>query len=78
MQVDGIMFMLITMVCVLQECTFLGVIQESKMIHDYIIRNGFESHVTVENYLVVLYTKCERMEIMHLIFHRMYKIIILS
>ena len=52
MQVDGIMFMLITMVCVLQECTFLGVIQERKMIHDYIIRNGFESHVAVGNSLV--------------------------
>jgi hypothetical protein len=32
MQVDDIMFMLITMVSVLQECTFLGVIQEGKMI----------------------------------------------
>jgi hypothetical protein len=49
-----------------------------KMIHDYIIRNGFESHVTVGNSLVVLYAKCEIMEIMHLIFHRKYKISILS
>jgi hypothetical protein len=48
------------------------------LIQDYIIRNGFESHVAVGNSLVALYAKCERMEIMHLIFHRMYKITILS
>jgi len=47
------------------------------LIQDYIIQNGFEAHVTTGNSLVDLYDKWERMESMHLIFHRIYKITIL-
>ena len=51
---------------------------KGKIIHDSKIRNGFDSHVMVENYLVALYAKCENMDIAHLIFHRNFKRIIVS
>eukprot|EP01018_Ginkgo_biloba_P033250 Gb_04533 [translate_table: standard] len=53
---------LVTMVSVLPACAHLAALQESKWIHAYIIRSGFESDVSVVNALVDAYAKCGRVE----------------
>jgi len=48
----------VTIVSVLPACADLGVLQEGKDIHDYVIENSFESNVTVVNSLIAMYAKC--------------------
>eukprot|EP01018_Ginkgo_biloba_P031204 Gb_39249 [translate_table: standard] len=60
-----------TMESVLQVCAHLGALQQGKSIHDYIIRNGFESEVFVANSLVAMYAKCGSIDISRHLFDRM-------
>eukprot|EP01018_Ginkgo_biloba_P026598 Gb_12372 [translate_table: standard] len=47
----------VTMVSMLSACTPLGVLQQAGCIHDYIIKSGFESDVSVGNSLVAMYAR---------------------
>eukprot|EP01018_Ginkgo_biloba_P019689 Gb_04894 [translate_table: standard] len=63
----------VTMLSVLQACAHLGVLQQGKLIHDYIIQNGFDSDVCVGNSLVAMYAKCGSTEIARQLFNKMPK-----
>ncbi|KAL6959413.1 hypothetical protein U1Q18_039565, partial [Sarracenia purpurea var. burkii] len=47
-----------TLVSVLTACSFLASLKEGRQIHVIIIKNGFDSHVSVCNALVTTYSKC--------------------
>eukprot|EP01018_Ginkgo_biloba_P022395 Gb_02037 [translate_table: standard] len=51
-----------TIVGVLPACAELQALQPGKEIHDYVIRNGFESDALVRNSLVTVYAKCGSLE----------------
>eukprot|EP01018_Ginkgo_biloba_P005421 Gb_25283 [translate_table: standard] len=59
-----------TMVSVLPACAQLGALQQGKWIHSYIIRNDFESDISVVNALVAMYAKCGCIEIAHQVFDK--------
>eukprot|EP01018_Ginkgo_biloba_P037444 Gb_29868 [translate_table: standard] len=61
----------VTMVNVLPACADLGVLQQGKCIHDYIIRCGFESDIFVGNSLIDMYAKCGSIYIARQLFDRM-------
>eukprot|EP01018_Ginkgo_biloba_P020813 Gb_00194 [translate_table: standard] len=63
----------VTMVSMLQACAHLGVLQQGREIHDYVIRRGFDSNVVVENSLVALYTRCGSLAPARLLFDKMSK-----
>lgn len=58
MQLDGVVPDSVTVLSVLQACAHSGDLEEGKLIHDYILRNGFQSDVFVANSLVDMYAKC--------------------
>ena len=45
-------------ICVLKACTDVRDSQQGKVLHDQIVRSGFESDVTIANTLVDMYAKC--------------------
>eukprot|EP01018_Ginkgo_biloba_P032702 Gb_11925 [translate_table: standard] len=61
----------VTVVSVLPACAHLAALQQGKSIHDYIIRSGFESDISVENALVTMYAKCGDIELAHKLFDKM-------
>lgn len=63
----------ITMVGVLPACSHLGALQQGKSFHDYIIRSGFESDVSVATALIDMYAKCGSIQIARKLFDRMPK-----
>eukprot|EP01018_Ginkgo_biloba_P028267 Gb_24755 [translate_table: standard] len=63
----------LTMASVLSACAQLGVVNQGKRIHDYIIRSGLESDVSVSNSLVAMYAKCGSLEIARQLFDKMSK-----
>jgi len=73
MQVADVQPDSLTMASVLSACANLGIIEEGKRIHDYIIRIGFESDVSVCNSLVAMYAKCGNLEIARQLFDKMSK-----
>eukprot|EP01018_Ginkgo_biloba_P002445 Gb_38364 [translate_table: standard] len=56
---------------VLKACASLATLQQGKEIHNYILRNGFESDVVVANALIDMYSKCRRIENAHQLFDKM-------
>eukprot|EP01018_Ginkgo_biloba_P020732 Gb_18359 [translate_table: standard] len=60
-----------TVVSVLQACAYLEVLEQGKWVHNYIIRSGFESNVSVRNSLVAMYAKCRSLEIARQLFDKM-------
>eukprot|EP01018_Ginkgo_biloba_P011240 Gb_08862 [translate_table: standard] len=62
MQQAGMMPDHVTVASVLRACATLSALQEGKEIHDYIIKNCFESDVIVGTALVDMYAKCGRVE----------------
>eukprot|EP01018_Ginkgo_biloba_P019043 Gb_02373 [translate_table: standard] len=62
-----------TMVSILQVCADLGALQQGKCIHDYIIKNGFESDVFVGNSLIAMYANCGSVDNAYQLFHKMSK-----
>lgn len=58
MQIGDVKLDPLTMASVLSACAILGIIEEGKQLHDYIVRLGFESDVSVCNSLVAIYAKC--------------------
>eukprot|EP01018_Ginkgo_biloba_P006645 Gb_37102 [translate_table: standard] len=61
----------VTMVSVLLACAHLGAPQQGKRIHDYIIRSGFESDVSVGTALIDMYAKCGNIEMARQWFDKM-------
>eukprot|EP01018_Ginkgo_biloba_P004839 Gb_17077 [translate_table: standard] len=61
----------VTIMGVLLACSNLGALQHGKCIHDYIIRNGFNSDVSVGNSLLAMYAKCGSLVTAHQLFHQM-------
>eukprot|EP01018_Ginkgo_biloba_P019198 Gb_26689 [translate_table: standard] len=71
MQLENVTPNTVTAVSVLRACAQLGALQQGKWIHDYISRNGFESHVYVRNSLVDMYAKCGSIEVAREVFDKM-------
>eukprot|EP01018_Ginkgo_biloba_P008749 Gb_09147 [translate_table: standard] len=56
---------------VLPSCAHLAALQQGKEIHDYIIRNGFESNAHVISALVAMYAKCGNIDYARRVFEKM-------
>ncbi|XP_057818267.2 pentatricopeptide repeat-containing protein At2g27610 isoform X2 [Cryptomeria japonica] len=62
-----------TMVSVLPAYADLGDLQEGVWIHDYIIKNQFESDISGRNSLIAMYAKCGNISIARMLFDKMSK-----
>ena len=56
---------------VLPACAKIGTLENIKEIHGYIIRNGFQSHVSVGSVVVYMYCKCESVMDAHQMIEKM-------
>ncbi|XP_057835660.2 pentatricopeptide repeat-containing protein At1g11290, chloroplastic [Cryptomeria japonica] len=63
----------VTLVNMLLACTLLGVMQQGKSIHNYIVRRGFDLDVSMQNTLVDMYAKCGSIELSCGLFNKMPK-----
>eukprot|EP01018_Ginkgo_biloba_P030428 Gb_08964 [translate_table: standard] len=61
----------VTIASILPLCSYPAALQQGKEIHDYIIRNGFESNVFVGSALIDMYTKCGSIEFARQVFGKM-------
>eukprot|EP01018_Ginkgo_biloba_P006877 Gb_03545 [translate_table: standard] len=73
MQLVGMKPDSITIASILPACAHLTALQKGKEIHNYIIRNGFESDIFVANSLVDMYCKCRSIEVARQVFDRIYE-----
>eukprot|EP00253_Pinus_taeda_P021909 PITA_21909 len=73
MQKDKMKPDLTTMVSVLPSCAHLTALQQGKLIHGHILRNGLEMDVSIGNALIDMYAKCGRLEIARRLFEKMPK-----
>eukprot|EP01018_Ginkgo_biloba_P030656 Gb_29990 [translate_table: standard] len=71
MQLEGVKPDWATIVTLLPMCANSAALRQGKMIHDYIIRSGFQSDVYVGNALIDMYAKCGSMDIAHELFDKM-------
>eukprot|EP01018_Ginkgo_biloba_P015176 Gb_08049 [translate_table: standard] len=62
MQQVGVKTDLVTIPSVLSACSHLAALQQGKEIHDYIIKNGYNSDLFVMNSLIDMYAKCGSLE----------------
>lgn len=58
----------VTIVSVVLACAHLKVLQMGEMIHGYIIRRGFESHVYVATGIIAMYAKCRSVRVARRVF----------
>lgn len=70
MQLEGFTPDLVTAMSLVSACAQVGALQQGKRIHNYIIRSGFESDVSVMNSLVDMYAKCRVIEFACQLFER--------
>eukprot|EP01018_Ginkgo_biloba_P034076 Gb_04449 [translate_table: standard] len=63
----------VTIVSVLSACADLAALQEGRDIHNYIIQNGLESDMYVQNALINMYTRCGSIKIARELFDNMFK-----
>eukprot|EP01018_Ginkgo_biloba_P030301 Gb_17294 [translate_table: standard] len=63
----------VTLVSVLPACAHLGALQQGKWIHDYVIRSGLESDVSLQTALVNMYAKCGQLDVARHLFDKMSK-----
>eukprot|EP01018_Ginkgo_biloba_P005078 Gb_12201 [translate_table: standard] len=63
----------VTIASVISMCGHLGVLEQGKKIHDYMIKRGFESDVLVGNTLIDMYCKCGCLEEACRVFGKMLK-----
>jgi pentatricopeptide repeat protein len=73
MQLVGMKSDPVTIVSILPACARLAILQQGKEIHDYAMRRGFESSVSVGNSLIDMYCKCGSIEVAHKVFDSMYQ-----
>eukprot|EP01018_Ginkgo_biloba_P004838 Gb_17076 [translate_table: standard] len=71
MQQTGLKPNSITLSSVLPACAHSAASQEGQQIHNYIIKNAFESDIFVGNALVDMYAKCNKIEIARCVFDKM-------
>eukprot|EP01018_Ginkgo_biloba_P038127 Gb_19299 [translate_table: standard] len=72
MQLAGVKPDSVIVTSVLPACARLAVLQQGKEIHEYIVRNGFDSDIVVGNALIDMYAKCGSIEDAHQQFDKMY------
>eukprot|EP01018_Ginkgo_biloba_P039040 Gb_26816 [translate_table: standard] len=63
----------ITIASVLPACAHLAALQKGKEIHDFVIRNRFESDVVVASALVAMYAKCGSIEDARQVFEKVHQ-----
>ncbi|XP_049372274.1 pentatricopeptide repeat-containing protein At3g46790, chloroplastic [Solanum verrucosum] len=63
----------VTMVSVVQACAALGALEQGKLLHGYIIRNGLDSILPVLSALVTMYARCGALELGRRVFDQMGK-----
>eukprot|EP01018_Ginkgo_biloba_P019747 Gb_26049 [translate_table: standard] len=63
----------VTIASALSACSHSGALQQGKWIHDYIVQNGFELDVLVENSLIAMYASCGNVEVARQLFDNMSK-----
>eukprot|EP01018_Ginkgo_biloba_P014303 Gb_06899 [translate_table: standard] len=63
----------VTMVSVLPACAHLAALQQGKWIHDFIIRSGLETDVSVGTALIDMYAKCGNLNVACQLFEEMSK-----
>jgi pentatricopeptide repeat protein len=73
MQLVGVKPDLVTVMSVLPACAHLAALQQGRDIHDYIIRNGFESDISVGTALVDMYAKCGSLEVARQVFDNLFE-----
>eukprot|EP01018_Ginkgo_biloba_P025794 Gb_04080 [translate_table: standard] len=78
MQLSGMKPNMVTMMSVLPACAELGDLQQGKIIHDYISKNGFESDVFVGTALIDMYAKCGSIDNARYLFDKMRKRYVVS
>eukprot|EP01018_Ginkgo_biloba_P019248 Gb_37820 [translate_table: standard] len=71
MQLQDMKPNLVTIVGVLPACTQSSALQQGKQIHGYIIKNGFESEIIVDNALIDMYAKCGSIDTARKVFDKM-------
>ena len=60
----------VTIVSVLLACAHLAAVEQGKEVHGYIVRNGFESNVSVGSSLIDMYGKCGSIELSRQVFDK--------
>jgi pentatricopeptide repeat protein len=70
MQLAGVQCDLVTMVSVLPACAHLAALHQGELVHEYVIRNGFESDVSLKNALLDMYAKCGSIEKAYQLFEK--------
>eukprot|EP01018_Ginkgo_biloba_P034077 Gb_04446 [translate_table: standard] len=73
MQLAGLKPNRVTFLSALLACAEFGALQQGKDIHDYIIKNGFDTDVSVRTALVDMYAKCGSIESARQLFDKMPK-----
>lgn len=63
----------VTMVSVIQACAALSALEQGKLIHGYILRNGLDSILPVMNALVTMYARCGDLKLGENVFNQMDK-----
>ncbi|KAH0745315.1 hypothetical protein KY285_006972 [Solanum tuberosum] len=63
----------VTMVSVVQACAALGALEQGKLLHGYIVRNGLDSILPVLSALVTMYARCGALELGRRVFDQMGK-----
>jgi pentatricopeptide repeat protein len=73
MQLSGLKPNSVTLGGVLSACANIGALQHGKGIHNFIIKCGFESDISVGTALFDMYAKCGNVKVAHELFDRMPK-----
>ncbi|KAG9131750.1 hypothetical protein Leryth_009493 [Lithospermum erythrorhizon] len=61
----------VTMVSVLQACASLAALEQGKLIHAYVLRNGLDSILPVISALITMYSRCGNLEFGKHVFDQM-------
>eukprot|EP01018_Ginkgo_biloba_P030316 Gb_23088 [translate_table: standard] len=63
MHLKGVKSNIVTITIILPACACVAALKQGKEIHNYIIKNGFDSDVFVRSALIDMYAKCGNVEI---------------
>ena len=69
MQAEGVKADKVTALCILKTCRSMGAVKQASLIHDHVIRNGFDSDVAIGNLLINTYAACGKLEESHRMFN---------
>ncbi|XP_031487165.1 pentatricopeptide repeat-containing protein At1g11290, chloroplastic-like [Nymphaea colorata] len=73
MQAEGLRATDVTFMAALHACANMGDLAQGRYVHDLVVRDGFESDVSVNNSLIAMYSKCKRMDLAAEIFKKLHK-----